>query len=203
MARTQNEGTEDTGSNGSQLPVDTLASLFGEYADKFIVEAGPNNTETETGRLYRIAVPRQFTTADNVVVDMVGNASEYRSWLSNNWNGVRHGFKELDLAAKLDRASHPESNGFEPSEPAVQSPVELAAMLVIADRHSDQVAGMSVAQMAKDAEMQRTIATLLNDPAHTEAYRPLIERKLAEIANWSQERNRKGAKSETGSKFSL
>jgi hypothetical protein len=178
--------------NGENMAVDTLANLFAPDMSKFIVEAGPNNTKETLGSLYRIAVPKSFVTKDGVTVDMVGNANEYRAWLSNNWNGSRHGFKDLDVAAKLARAADPASNGFEPSEPAVQSPVELAIQNIVAKRNPSSVAGLTDAQISRSPDMQKAIATILNDPARTETYRPLIEAELEAMRSWSIQRTRKG-----------
>lgn len=182
----KSENTENT------VAVDTLANLFADRMATFIVEAGPNNTKETLGRLYRIAVPKSFVTKDGVTVDMVSNANEFRAWISNNWNGSRHGFKDLDTSAKIARASDPASNGFEPSEPAVQSPVELALQNIVAKRNPKEVAGLTDAQIARVPSIQKAVAIILNDPARTETYRPLIEAELQNIASWSVERTRKG-----------
>jgi hypothetical protein len=161
------------------LPTDTLASLFSDMQAVVIMEAGSKNTDDAQGTLYNIFVPREA----------LPNLAAYRQFINNNWDGSRHGFKDLSVADKITKAAAYPGN-FEASEPSAETPLERAVRNILVRKNPKAVQGLTESQIING--MAPHVAKVLNDPARTESYYPQIVAELEAIRNWTAPRPRKG-----------
>lgn len=157
----------------------TLAAIFDDDNQVVIMEAGSKNTDEAQGTLYNIPFPKSELT----------NLPGYKQFINNNWDGKRHGFAGLGTAEKIAKAAaYP--GGYEASEPTAQTFLERAVQNILVRKNPTAVAGLSESQLISG--MAPFVAQVLNDPARTESYRPLIEAEIAALKAWSAPRPRKG-----------
>lgn len=164
------------------LPTDTLANLYSDLNDKVIIEAGPNNTKDDVGRLFKILIPRrlaQFST-------------QAAQFVSNNWNGTRHGANKVETDAEKVAYFEKLMEEWEPPEASLKSPVEQAIFDTFAERNAGQLVGHTPA--AIDAKITPLVVKTLNDPSKTEQAMAIVDRYVEKMRGYNVPRSRKGEK---------
>lgn len=184
-----------TAETNNVVSVSTLAVVFADTHNRFVLKAGPNNTEEALGRIYNVFVPRSYKDKNGETVDMIVNAKDYQRWLGTAWNGKRSKFDGKSESEKYALACDPANNGFQPAEMLIQSPVELALQNIIVNKNPTRVVGKTASQIVDF--FAKNVAETLHDASKTERGREPLEKAIAELAAASVERSRKDGATKT------